>query len=106
MLVVMVDHCLIRGKPPIVIEATLLSREESAERCRAISLIGRAIRLELIDSDFLCGMHRPSGLCEERWHVTGRALANAIENGFATCCGGLVETSGGGFWCRNRQLIV
>src|SRR5512142_1788664 len=50
------------GEAAVVIEAALGVREQALERRRAIALVGRALRLEVVDADLGGGVHVPTGL--------------------------------------------
>src|SRR5881227_3387539 len=49
--VVVVDHIEQGGEAPVVVEAALHVRKEAAQRCRAISIVGRALRLKIVYAD-------------------------------------------------------
>src|SRR5205823_14471295 len=76
---VVVDHVEQRGETAVVEEAALAVREESLQRRGAVLLVGRALRLELIDADLRSGMHVPAGLREQRLHVAVAAFRLAVE---------------------------
>ena len=63
-----------------MIEAALLVCPESLQRRGSITFVGRALGLKIVDAD-LCGrVHVPTGLGEDRRHVTRRALRLAVEH--------------------------
>src|SRR5438045_3711467 len=67
-----------RGEPAIVVEAPLLVREEPPERRGPVALVRRSARLEVVDPNFLAGVHVPPRLGEQRGHVAARALGRAV----------------------------
>src|SRR2546423_2419717 len=93
-----------RRESTVVIKAALLVRPRALERRRAIAMIRRAIRLEVVDADFRAGVHRPARFAEERRHVTARAARSAVKERFAACGRGPIEAPfrRRGRW--NRQL--
>src|SRR4051794_7074834 len=62
--VVMIHHVIQRREPAVVVEAAFGPYEETAERSRAIAIVGRAAGLEVVDPELLGGVHRPPGLDE------------------------------------------
>src|SRR6476620_8129140 len=91
-------------EPAVVIEAALLPREQAAQGCGSIPLIGRAAGLEVVDADLGGGVHVPTGLREERRHVAARAAGVAVEDGLRSFRGRSVERRGRWFWRRKREL--
>src|SRR6185503_3604377 len=91
--VVVIDDGAEGREPSVVIEAALLVREEPLERRGPIVFIGRALRLEIVDSDLGGGVHVPAPLGEQRRHVAGRALARPVEHRLAARGRGLVEAA-------------
>src|SRR3954465_7021753 len=77
----------------------------SLERRRPISMIRRAIRLEVVDADFIRGVHFPSGLGKERRHVTRRAARWAVEELLTMIGTPTIEAPCGWRRRRNRQLV-
>src|SRR5262249_53250279 len=53
--VVVLDHVEQRREAPVVVEAALLVRPEALERRRAVALVWRALRLEVVDPDLFGG---------------------------------------------------
>src|SRR5262249_29954529 len=49
--VVVVHHRQQRLEPTVVVEAALVMRPQAAQRCRAVHVGGRAVRLEVADAD-------------------------------------------------------
>ena len=82
-LVVVLDDGAQVGEAAVMVEAALLPREQTRERRRAVPLIGRSRGLEVVDADFLGGVHVPAGLGEERRDVTRRAARRAVEDRLA-----------------------
>src|SRR5262245_45921964 len=73
-LVVVGHHVDQRCKTSVVVEAALLMCPQSGERTRAVAVVGRAIRLEIVDADLAGGMQVPPGLGVQRRNVTARTL--------------------------------
>src|SRR4051794_21595389 len=49
--VIVVDHRLERREPTVMEEPALRVREKSLERRRSVAVVGRAVRLEVVDPD-------------------------------------------------------
>ena len=60
--VVVLNDIVKRCETPVVVEASLRVRPESFQRSRAVALVGRAIRLKIVDSDLSRRVKIPSGL--------------------------------------------
>jgi hypothetical protein len=75
-LVVVVNHVRERGKASIMVEAAAHVREEATQWRSAVLLFARtAVRLKIVDSDFLCAVQVPSRFSEQRRNVgTSRTL--------------------------------
>src|SRR5579872_7529154 len=80
-------------------------RKEPAQRRRPIPLVGRTVRLKVIDAKLLRGVHVPSRLRVERRNMTPRAFRVAVEDLPSSLRRGRIETPGGRPWNRQRQLI-
>jgi hypothetical protein len=74
-----VDDCAERRETSVVIEAALLMREESAQRRRAIAVIGRPVRLEAVNADLLRRVQVPSRFSPQRLGVAVAAFGFSIE---------------------------
>src|SRR5207237_4731604 len=81
--VVVVDHVEQCREAPVVVEPALHVREQSAQGGRAISLVRRAVRLELIYANLRGLVRVPPRLGEERRDVALRAGGFPTEERFA-----------------------
>src|SRR5215216_993867 len=100
----MLHDVIQRPEPPVMIEAALRPREQAAERRRAILLLGRSIRLKIIDADFVGGMHRPAWLAEQRGDMAADTLGLLLKHELAAIRGVMVERILRRLRRRNRQL--
>src|SRR5262249_49786986 len=103
--VVVLDHVEQRREAPVVVEAALLVRPEALERRRAVALVWRALRLEVVDPDLFGGVHVPTGLRVERRHVAARAVRAAPEQLLAARGGRTIEAAARGPRRGERQLV-
>src|SRR5215216_5422288 len=100
-LIVMIHHVKQCREPAIVIKAAFRVREQSAQRRSAIRVVGRTLRLKIIDADVCWFVRIPSGLSKQRWHMTLATRGFAFEQRFAASCRCCIETSSGWSGWRN-----
>src|ERR1051326_1465232 len=91
--VVVVNHIEQSCKAPIVIKTALHMSEQSAQRSRAIRIIGRAIRLEIVNPDVRRLVRIPARLSKQRRNVTLSAGCFAVEDQFSASGGGSIKTA-------------
>src|SRR5439155_11911405 len=103
--VVVVDHVKQSREPPVVVETALHVSEQPAQRSRPIRVVGRALRLKIVDAHVRSLMCIPTRLSEQWRHMTLAAGGFAVKEGFAARCGAGIETSGRRTRRRNRELI-
>src|SRR4029450_6914292 len=80
-------------------------REEATERRRAVPLVGRPIRLKVVDPNFARRVHVPARLGEDRRHMARRALCLSVEEELPALRSLRVETSRRRNRCGDGQLI-
>src|SRR6185437_2919212 len=73
-----------RGEAPVVVEAALLMREQTAQRSSAVLMIWSAIRLERVDAHILGRMHVPPWFRPGRLDMAIIAFCFAAEERVAT----------------------
>src|SRR3954449_4400440 len=76
----MIDNRFVGLESTVVIEAALQPREQSTERRRAIALVRRALRLEVVDANLGRLVEVPARLGEQRLDVAARASRAAGED--------------------------
>src|SRR5262249_3646532 len=104
--VVMLDHVIERREATVVVKAAFSTYEQPPERCGAIALVRRTLRLEFVDSDLRPGVHRPTRLREERLDVAATARRLSEKEVAPTVGGRLIVALLRRFWRRERQLIL
>jgi hypothetical protein len=98
MTVVVIDDGAVIGKAAIVVEARFRADEETVERRRAISLVGRAVGLKAVDPDLFR---------EETWWENDQHLVNGMAEEF---CASLHTSSCNVsdpmffVWCKSRAV--
>ena len=102
----MYDDGFERGEAPVVIEATFRVGPESFERTGSIALVRRSLGLEVVDANLLRRMHVPSGLREERRHMTCAAPPGAVEDFVTAARCDRIEKMRGRRRRRKRELSI
>ena len=72
--VVVIHYVEQRGETPIMVKTASLVRPQPLQRGGAVLLVRCTVRLEVVNTQFLGGMHVPTGFSERRWNVAGRAV--------------------------------
>src|SRR5205807_547060 len=101
--VVVVYYGIEIGEAAVMIKAVFEMRGYSADRRCAIAVIGSAIRLKAVHTNFARCMQVPAGFSPQRFHVAVVASGFAAEEFIPARSGFLIE------WycrvrCRNREL--
>src|SRR5690349_1906363 len=89
----------------VMVITAFCAGEQAAQRCRAVALVGGAVGLEAINSNFFRSMHVPSGLGIERRDVACSTLGFAVEQGSPSERRFGDKVCSGRFWGGNRELI-
>src|SRR5579859_1853167 len=97
--VVVVHDVEQRRETAIMIEPAGAVKQPARERGRAIPVVRRAARLEVVDAHLLSRMQVPTGLGERRRHMAGGALALTVEDNLAARRGDRIERAR---WRRGR----
>src|ERR1700676_3610247 len=88
-----------------MIETARLMRPQSLQRARAVFPVRRTVGLEVVNTDFLRGMHVPAGLGVGRRNMAGCALCGVFEHLLAALRRVLVETTLRRLRSGNSKLI-
>src|SRR6266852_6326678 len=92
-------------KPAIMIEPAFRVAPQSRQRCGAVHVCRRAVRLERIHSDLARSMKTVPWFRIKRRNMAARTLALAVEDFFAAFCRVLVKAAVRWLWRRDRQLV-
>ena len=102
----MIHDVIERREPTVVKEASLLVTPQAGQGRCPIAMRRRAVCLEAVDADLGGGMDRVPRLRVERWHVAGRTLRLAEEEGLAPSGRGGIERTFRRFRRGDRELVV
>jgi hypothetical protein len=99
-----IHHISQRREPAVVIEPSLLVREQTSERGSAVSLGRGTVSLKVVDTYISGRVRVPAGFRVQGRHLAAGALRLPAEEGSALDDGG-VERSDRRLRCWDRELI-